>query len=237
MRRGRKFLIFYFLFFGALSVVALIPTGALIVLLITGMALPLFGMPGFLVIASPTIFIYSAALIPLWLVLTAPRRRIWLIAMAAFIPIVVALAPSALSQFEARQFAMRMAQDDMKRPAAPKPRSVELIGDPASGLFIYEQAVGDKNASCNEVCRRLLFNGEVDWVRMTRTPDIYMGKRSGQTWSATYRIERRNSCPQLYPDGTRIEKAVRDRLISGDCLIMQTGNNAGSSGDLHDPVL
>src|SRR5204862_6711412 len=123
-------------------------------------------------------------------------------------------------------FGVRASKDDMRRPAATKPRTIELIGDGASGLFVYAQAVGDNNASCNEICRRMLFNGEADWVRMTRTPDIRMNKRSGPTWSITYHIERRPSCPQIHPEGIPIEKAVRDRLISGDCLIAQAGDTA-----------
>ncbi len=226
MWRGRKFLIYYFLIFCALSVIAMIPAGALMVLLITAMSLPLFGLPGFLVIASPTILLYSGALLPLWLALTAPRRRIWRMAAAVFIPIVVAIGPGLLSQQGARQFGMRMSEDDMSRPAAAKPKSIELIGDYTSGMFVYAQAVGDRNAPCNEVCRRLLFNGEADWVRMTRTPDIRDKKRSGTTWSVSYRVEHRDSCPQLYSDGTTIEKAVRDRLIAGDCVIAETGSNA-----------
>jgi hypothetical protein len=226
MRRGRKFLIFYFLFFGALSAIALIPGGALIVLLITAMGLPLFGLPGFLAIASPTILLYSVALIPLGLALTTPPRRIWRIVAAALIPIVAAIGPGLLSQQQAGQFGLRMSKDDMSRPAAAQPKSIELNGDLTSGLFVYNDAVGDQQASCNDICRRLLFNGEVDWVRMTRTPDKYMNKRSGTTRSVTYRLERRVSCPQLYPDGTRIEKAVRDRLIAGDCLIAEASGSA-----------
>jgi len=218
MRRGRKFLIFYFLFFGALSVVAMIPAGALMVLLITTMALPLFGAPGFMVIASPTILLYSAALVPLWLALTAPHRRIWRIAGATFIPVVVAIGPGLLSQKGAMQFGMRMSKDDISHPVAAIPKSIELIGDGTSGMFVYGQGVGDQNAPCNEVCRRLLFNGEADWVRMTRKLNVRM--------SVTYRFEHRDSCPQLYPDGTRIEKAVRDRLVAGDCLIVEAGDKA-----------
>jgi hypothetical protein len=226
MRRGRKFLIFYFAFFGALSVVAVIPGGALILLLITAMGLPLFGMPGFLAIASPTILLYSIALVPLGLALTMPSRRILRIAAAVGLPIMLAIGPGLLSQQQARQFGLRMSKDDLSRPAAERPRTVELIGDAASGMFVYGQTVGDAHASCNEICWRLLFNGEADWVRMTRTPDIYINKRSGQTFSVSYHIERRDSCPQVYPDGTRIEKAVRDRLIAGDCLIADTADNA-----------
>jgi hypothetical protein len=226
MWRNRRFIRFYFLFFGALAVIALIPGGTLVVLLITAMALPLFGLPGFLVMASPTILLYSGTLLPLWLALTAPNRRIWRIAAAACIPILVAVAPGLLSRQEARQFRMQSSKDDMNRSAAMNARSVELVGDGISGMFLYGQSVGDKNASCNEICRRLLFNGETDWVRMTRIPDLYMDKRAGATWSVTYHLEYRESCPQLYPAGTTIEKAVRDRLIAGDCIIAEASSGA-----------
>jgi len=228
MQRGRRFLIFYFLLLGALSIVAVIPAGALIVLIFTGMALPLFGIPGLLVIASPTMLLYSGALVPLWLASIAPDRRVWRIAAAACIPIVVAIAPGMLSRHEAQEFAMRMSKDDASHPVAAKPRSIELAGDSQSGMFVYGQTIGDKDASCNEICRRLLFNGEVDWVRMTHVPGIYMNKRSGTASSATYHIEHRASCPELYPAGTRIEQAVRDRLIAGDCVIAESGDSAAA---------
>jgi hypothetical protein len=226
MRRGRKFLIFHFLFFGALSVIAAIPGGVLTLLLITAMALPLFGVPGVLAAAAPTILLYSAALVPLWLALTASHRRFWQIAAAALIPIAVAIGPGLLSQSEARLFAARMSKDDMSRPAPAKPKSIELIGDGISGMFVYAQTVGDEHASCNEVCRRLLFNGAADWVRMTRIPDIYMNGRPGTTWSVTYHMEHRDSCPQFYRDGNTIERAVRDRLIAGDCVIAEADGKA-----------
>lgn len=123
-----------------------------------------------------------------------------------------------------------MSKDDFSRPSIAKPRTIELIGDGKSGMFVYGQTVGDEKASCNETCRRLLFNGEADWVRMTRIPDSYMNKRSGPTKSVTYHIEHQESCPQLYPDGTRIEKAVRDRLIAGECVIADDGANAAPDG-------
>jgi hypothetical protein len=229
MRPGGRFLIFYFSVFGALSAIALIPGGALVVLLLTAGVVPLGGLPGFLVIASPTILLYSAALVPLWLAWTSRHRRIWLLTVAACVPVVLATGPGWLSRKEARQFGMRMAADDMSRPVAAKPRTIELIGDGMSGMFVYGQMVGDQagyGASCNEACRRLLFNGEVDWVRMTRIPDIYANGRGGMTRSVTYHIEHRDSCPQFYPAGTTIEKAVRDRLIAGDCVITEVGGDA-----------
>lgn len=228
MRRLRKFLTIYFIVFGALSIIAAIPVAALMVLLFTSMALPLFGALGFLVIASPTILLYSSALVPLWRALAVPDRPIWRIAIAAAagVPIVAAIAigPGLLSQTEARQFGARMSKGDFSRPVAAKPKSIELIGDFASGMFASGKA-GDAHSPCNEVCRRLLFNGEADWVRMTRIPDIYMKKRSGTTRSVTYHIEHRDSCPDLFPTGTPIEKAVRDRLIAGDCVIAEVGGD------------
>ena len=76
MRRSTKFLIGYFLFFIGLSAIAMAPGGALVVLLITGMALPLFGMPGLVVIAAPTVVIYSAALLPFWFSFRVPTHPI-----------------------------------------------------------------------------------------------------------------------------------------------------------------
>ena len=220
MRRGRKLLIFHLIFFSVLSVIAFIPGGALFVVLITAMLLPLFGIPAFFTIAAPTVLLYSVALVPLWLALTEARRRIVPIAGAAVLPVLVAVGPGTFTRQETADFAVRASKEDLKRSTDTKPRSLELVGDNMSGMLTYGEEVGDKNAACNEVCRRLLFNGEADWVRMTRVPDI--GTRSGKTLSATYRIERRTSCPQAYPDGTQIEKAVRDRLINGDCLVVET---------------
>ena len=227
MRRVRKFLTIYFLVFGALSILAVIPAVPLMVLLLTSMALPLFGAPGFLIIASPTILLYSSALVPLWRALAVPGRGIWPIANAAAagvaIAVAIAIGPGLLSQNEAKKFGARMSRDDFSRPATAKPKTIELIGDGTSGMFA--SAVGDSYASCNEVCRRLLFNGEADWVRMTRIPDIYLKKRSGTTRSVTYHIEHRDSCPEFFPIGTTIEKAVRDRLIAGDCVIAEIGGD------------
>ena len=232
MRRGQKFLLFYFLFFGALSVIAFIPGGALIVLLSTAMALPLLGGPGWLVIASPTILLYSISLVPMLLALTAPRGRIRLSAAAAFVPVAVAIGLGLVSQQQVSLFGARMSKDDFSRPSVAKPRTIELIGDGKSGMFVYGQTVGDEKASCNEICRRLLFNGEADWVRMTRIRDLYLNKRSGSTWTVTYHIEHRESCPQLYPDGTRIEKAVRDRLVAGECVIAESGGTTAPDATL-----
>jgi hypothetical protein len=222
MPRSGKFLVAYFAIFGALSLVAVIPGGALVVLLITGMLVPLFGAPGFLVLASPTILLYSAALVPMWLALFVPRRRIWRIAAAGFmpvflaIPVIVAVRPGLVSQEEVKQFAARMSKDDMARPAIGKPKSVDLQGDRNSGLF-DGQPLRDELESCNTVCRRLLFNGEVAWVRMTLKPD---------TSRVTYHVEHRDTCPQEHLNGASIEKAVRDRLMAGDCLIADAGGDA-----------
>jgi hypothetical protein len=119
-----------------------------------------------------------------------------------------------------------MSADDISRSVATKPRSIELIGDRTSGMFVDRQMVGDKSAACNEICRRLMFNGEADWVRMTATPDIDTRQPGTKARSVTYRIEHRESCPELAPEGTEIEKAVRDRVVAGDCLIAEQGGDA-----------
>lgn len=220
MRRRHKFLIVYFLLFGAMSAVAMIPGATLMVLIFTAMALPMFGIPGFLVAASPTILLYSFSLLPLWFCAIVPRIWPWLLGPALLIPVALAIAPGIISREETNAFAARMSASDFARPAAAKPKTIELVGDDISGVFVYGQTIGEPNASCNDICRRLLFGGEVEWVRMTQVQRQNAGTRLVAARSATYRIEQRDSCPQVYPNGTSIEKEVRDRLVAGDCLIV-----------------
>jgi hypothetical protein len=231
MHFGRKFLKIYFLLFGVLSIIAVIPEGTLVAFLI-GAIVP-FDAPGYLVLASPTILLYSAALVPLWLAVTATRRRIWLIAAAALVPLDIAIGPGLQSQRDATQFVSRISKDDMSSPVAGQPRSIELVGDMASGLFPLQQNSGDLYATCNEICRRLLFNGEAEWVRVTQIPDVYRNRRADRIRSVSYHREHRDSCPDLYPAVEKIEKTARDRLIAGDCLIAETSD----VGDVPDATL
>jgi hypothetical protein len=233
MRRSSKYIIAWFVVFGVLSAVAMIPDAALMVLFLSAavLPLPLFGLPGYLIIAAPTVLLYSIALLPVWLVLRVGRRRLPLIAAAACVPLVVAVGPGLLSQWAARQLATRGSNNDVSHAAA-KPATIELAGDVIADLPLYGLKVGDEPAFCTEICRRLLFNGEAQWVRMTRIADPTMDRRSPQTRSATYRIERRPSCPQLYPAGIAIERAVRDRLAAGECLIMATAADAAPAARL-----
>lgn len=203
MRRSDKFLVWYFVFFTVLAAIAVIPGGTIMVLIATGMFLPFFGLPGFLVALSPTILIYSFFTLSVWFALSLGRRGLWLVIPALISPALVAFTPGYLSRQEAVSFATRMSQNDFVRGPAGKPKTIELIGDSNSGMFVYAQPIGDKNASCNDLCRRLLFNGEAAWVRMTHIPSPYIGKRKGPTWHATYRIEHRDSCPEVAPAGTR----------------------------------
>jgi hypothetical protein len=230
--RGEKFLVIYFLFFAALSGIAIMPGGTLFLLIVTGMALPLFGIPGFMAAASPTILLYSASLLPLWAALTRTPRRPWRIVAAVLVPIAVAGGPGLISLTSTALFAERMSRSDFRHQANPQPKTVELIGDGYSGVFAHVEAIGDKYASCNDVCLRLLFNREVEWVRMTRIPVLSLNARSGITSSVTYRIESRESCPMVSAMGQTIDKALRDRLIAGDCLIMNAGGDGASDASV-----
>lgn len=204
----QRFLLVYFIAITVLAGIACSQGGALMLMI---MFFPL----GLLAIAAPTMLLYSCALAPLGAALMAPRRHIALIAATTFIPVVLAIGPGLLSGREAKEFATRMSAMDLDRPMASKPRSVELIGDPASGMWVHAHSVGDKAAWCNDICTRLLINGEVDWVRMTTLPDR---GRSTRSQGVVYRVEHREICPEL-PADHNVEKAVRDRLVAGDCLI------------------
>jgi hypothetical protein len=210
--------------FGALSVIAAIPN-ALLYLFIFSM--PLLGAPGLVVLAAPTILIYLLAIAPVVLARTTSNRpvAIGLVAIGLLIPLGIAIVPGWISEQRATEFIARMSADDVNRTADGKPRRIELIGDQASGLYQFNQGIGDKAATCNQICARLLFNGEVDWVRMTSLPDASALRRKETARSVTYRIEHRDFCPDAAPAGYVVEKIVRDRLIVGDCLIAEPGGN------------
>jgi hypothetical protein len=142
------------------------------------------------------------------------------------IPVTIALAPGLLSERHAHEVTTRVSANDTIKPAGSKPRSIEFVGDARSGLYASGQRIGDEKASCNEICRRLLFNGEADLVRMTRLPELQGERRPGRTFSITYHREHRDICPELFPSGTQIEPGVRDRLVMGDCLIWDTNTDS-----------
>jgi hypothetical protein len=211
--RGRKFLIFHFVLFGLLTALAQIPTtGVFLALILT------FGTIGLVMVATAaTVLLYSAALLPAWIVAVSPLRSGWRIAATLLIPAAIATVPGALSVGELHLETARVTGDDFSKAARGQPRSIELIGDWFSGL--YGDGAGHQNAPCGDACRRLLFNREVESVRVTTRSLPTRNAPSNVIGSVSYRIERRESCPEAYPEGSRIDKAIRDRIIAGDCLV------------------
>jgi len=209
MSVGRKLLLSYFIVLALLSTLAQgFLGGAIIVVLTLG-----YGTP--LLIAAPTLLLYSVALLPAWLAVIHRPRRALTILVALLLPLAVAIVPGAISQTGGNRYANQMGSHDFARPGQGKPRSIEFIGDDDWGVFEHSFRVGDQRAPCSALCRMLLFNREVDRIRMT-----YARRAAPQ--SVTYYLEHRDSCPPAYPAHTSSpEKAFRDRLDAGDCLIAE----------------
>jgi len=211
MRTGRKLLLAYFIVLALLSMLAQSALGVMIVAVLTlG-----FGFP--LLIAAPTLLLYSVALLPAGLAMTHRPRRALTIVAALALPLGVAVVPGAISQTGGDRYADQMGRQDFARAGQAQPRSIEFIGDVYDwGVFERSFRVGDQRAPCSALCRMLLFNREVERVRMTK----HWGDRPSQ--SVTYRLEHRDSCPPAYPAHTSSpEKAFRDRLDAGDCLLAE----------------
>ncbi len=204
----QRYLYVHFIVLTILAGIACTQGGSLILVIV-------FFPLGLLTIAAPTLLMYSLALAPMGALLRGRSSNVALIAAAALIPIALAVVPGLVSERGAKDFAARMSVQDFDRPTPSKPRSIELAGDGASGMWIYGHSVGDKAAWCNEVCTRLLMNGEVDWVRMTT---VSGRGRSNGPQSVIYRVEHREVCPEL-PADHGVEKVLRDRLVAGNCLI------------------
>ena len=109
---------------------------------------------------------------------------------ALLLPLGIAITPGAISQPRDR-YADRMGSQDLARTGQGQPRSIEFIGDEDDrGVFEHSFRFGDQRAPCSALCRVLLFNREVERIRMTK----HWGDRGPQ--SVTYHLEHRNSVRQ-----------------------------------------
>jgi hypothetical protein len=213
----RTFLILWFLFFIALGVASFSPGIVFLTLILTA------GIGGLLMIAANTILLYSFVFLPTLFALrrhdggVAARRRRTLFALA--IPAIVAIAPGPLSILQAERFARTMDFDDFQHLALGKPKTLEIAND----NWDYPHSPGEKPL-CNDVCQRLLFNHEIDRVRMVNLPAPsinYQGdvQATGKPFGITYSVARQVSCPEANLPRNFTETAVHDHLVTGECLI------------------
>jgi hypothetical protein len=211
MPRLAKIAFIYFLTLGCLCAASYFP-------LITYLAILAFGL-GFVIMASNTIMVYSLAALPALVVLATRPRRVGLL-MASLLPIAaVALGPGYVSQRDAASFAGDRAKDDFERLSTARPRTVEIVDDLISNVSIAGPA--HTRLACSDICLRLLFNKEVESVRMVKTLPRVRGDSSAPrvAVAVTYRIEAREQCPEAFPAGHKVDPAVRNSIVAGVCLI------------------
>jgi len=212
--RFKKTLLAWFILFGVLSIVNQSPSAVFVATIVSAGAL------GILLIASPTVLLYSTAA---FLPAIAINRTLggWRVAIILLVLAGVGLVPGKLSRTLAEALGQRLSAEDVVSKSSARPKSIELIGDDWS--YLFSLGPGDRNVPCTDVCRKLLFNGEVEKVRMTRAPTRSIFHKGGPAASVTYHLEKRDSCPALFPEGSDIGKAVRDHIVAGNCLIAITG--------------
>ena len=162
---------------------------------------------------SATVLVYSFALLPFYFAATAVKRRLMPIVLTAVIPIIVAVGPALISRQEAQRYYKAVSTDDVSRLAEMKPKTIELEGDLQSGMFPDQSGKNAPIAICNSVCRSLLYNDEVDRVRMKEA----LGEK---TYYVTYRHVHQDACPNLL--GIELELAVSSRLAAGDVSLQRT---------------
>jgi hypothetical protein len=214
----RKFLIIYFVILILLSLASFSPPLFFFAAIFTG------GILGLVVIAANTVLLYSVASLPTLVALTS--GPIAIVARSVFfwialgILVVVAVAPGLISQQSARSFVTTLSHSDFARRSSERPKSIELGTDDWD--FQNFKAPPYMQAPCNDLCRRLLFNHEVERVRMVNLPHPF--KHPGGPVAVTYTIENSVSCADaVWPNAADpLEEAVRDRIASGECLISTT---------------
>jgi hypothetical protein len=216
----RWFLTVWFLFFIVLSAASFNPGIVFLTFILT------LGIGGLLMIAANTILLYSFAFLPALFAWRRPDAgtRLRRTLRALVIPATIAIAPNPLSTFEAELFGRTISSDDFEHQSLGKPKTIEIVTDtwdPGRPL-------------CNNVCLRLLFNHEVDSVRIVNLPvphiNYYGGyvEVVGEPHGLTFSIARRVSCPEAILPRDSADQAVRDRLATGECLI-STGDDQGQA--------
>jgi hypothetical protein len=216
MQRAHIWLISYFGILAGLSLIAQSPVA------VGGLGIATGGVGAYLLIAAPTILLYSVALLPLWFFFSDMRRRWWVLVAVVLLVTVIAMAPGARTHFAAVAHARNVSEGDFAKPAATKPRTIEIVGDHLSGILESSLHRAYPPVLCTEICRRLLLNREVDRVRMTQDVGPAFGQPR-QPLSVVYRFERRESCSIVFPEST--PGAFRSRLAAGDCLIAETDDS------------
>jgi hypothetical protein len=192
MCNQKKFIAWLVTFAVLAAAGTLFPSGVFVGAILTA------GLLYALVIPAPTVLFYSISILP---ALMAGRwlSKPWRYAAALVLAVLVAFLPGQLSRISAEASWRKISRDDFTGKAAEQPRTIEIIGD---GTFM----------ACTEICLRLLFNHEVEQVRMTMT----MAVADRRYYSVAYRIEKRDACPSV---NFGIDKTIRDHIIAGECLI------------------
>jgi hypothetical protein len=201
-----------FVYFGILILLVILSQVQTVVIA----ALFLFIVPGLVLIASNTVFVYSLLLLPVyrW---REPIRRWPALALPTLAPLaIVAIVWPAASQAHLEAFATAQAANDFDRWQRIPIKALGL----ASNDFTW-QADDGKMQLCLELCQRLLFDHAVDKVVVTNWSPI-------QAPTATaYRIVLKPDCaPMLGSNGAHLAVAVRARISAGECLVEERDANA-----------
>jgi hypothetical protein len=192
-------------------------------------------VPGIILTFTPSVFLYLLLFGIGWFGL---RGKPPLVAAGTGLALVIAvgwLLPEVLNE-AAREELAGAFRREVVEPHAPRSwRTVALqtVGPTAQG-------------ECNDVCRLLLFNGEVERVLVLNAPDApAAGRRtSPPPTPALFRIERSGSCAadknkyrSRFGDQwlerrkmDEIDRAVRLRAATGECLMMEPAG--GTVADL-----
>lgn len=217
MRFFKRFIVATIMVAGVLAVIAQFP-----MMVLAGLFLGI--LPGAVLIAAPTILLYSLSLLPAVFLLADLPFRWTHICIALLLPATVALGPGAVARYEVWLFAKNVSQNDFQNVISGKPKTIEIIADELTDIFTNGD--GDTRVPCGEACRRVLFNQEAEQVRLTKSSASFRKSRNNRSaFSVSYHIEQRPSCPDLSSPNGVVDKAIRDRLAAGQCLIFEVGDN------------
>lgn len=190
-------------------------------------------VPGLILLVTPSVFLYLLLFSFAWFGL---QRKSALVAAGTGLAVVIAvgwLLPEVLNEAARRELADAFRRE-VAAPQAPRSwRTVTL------------QTVGQTGrAECNDLCRLLLFNGEVERVLVLNAPDAEAAGRrtSPPPAAALFRIERAGSCAAeknkyrshfvnqwlVREKVGDIDRAVQMWAAAGECLVMEPAGDTAT---------
>jgi hypothetical protein len=162
-------------------------------------------LPGIVLIAANTLLFYSVLLLPFFLRPHQMQQKPLKAAIALVPALVLAFGVPLLAQARRDAFIAEQKQNDIDQ------------GRPADKVRTIAFAVArTSDLECNDLCQRLLYNGEVEKVVKAYFDNSAL---QGTPQTVAYRVEKKTSCDTGPGSTGAYSTGAQARMQAGHCIV------------------